>query len=403
MNSYSRARAEAKALDAKAAKGEWAGPLHGVPMTLKDGHDVAGLRTTVGTPVFDRVPDVDGVVAARLRAAGAIIVGHTNVPPFLMDYHSENELFGRTNNPWDKGRTPGGSSGGAAAALAAGLTPIEVGSDLAGSLRVPPHFCGVYGLKTTENRVPAVGFFRPLDGVPRATRVLGSLGPMARDLEDLELVLRVISGPDIREPDVPPVPLPPRTRLSPADLRLAFAFALPGVTPAAELRDAVSRVADAASDAGARTAEALPEVDWSLQRHFLDLVMAVTGIFDPGADLTAEQRGLAGFMTGLEARDRFTAAFTAFFAHHDALLLPPGTTAAFPHGTTSTHEQGGMLAFANLAGLPVLTVPAGRDAAGLPIGVQIVGPRWSETHLLDVAAALEESGALPGFTQPPGY
>ncbi len=140
--------------------------------------------------MFDRVPDEDGVVAARLRAAGAIIVGHTNVPPFLMDYHSENELFGRTNNPWDTARTPGGSSGGAAAALAAGLTPIEVGSDLAGSLRVPPHFCGVYGLKATEYRISSVGFFRPLDGVPRTVRVLGSLGPMARDLDDLDLVLR---------------------------------------------------------------------------------------------------------------------------------------------------------------------------------------------------------------------
>ncbi len=379
------------------------GPLHGVPMTLKDGHDVAGLRTTVGTPVFDRVPDVDGVVAFRLRAAGAVIVGHTNVPPFLMDYHSENELFGPTNNPWDKGRTPGGSSGGAAAALAAGMTPIEVGSDLAGSLRVPPHFCGVYGLKATEYRISSVGFFRPLDGVPRTVRVLGSLGPMARDLDDLDLVLRVISGPDVREPDVPPVPLPRPTRRSPGDLRLAFGLALPGVTPAADLRDAVSRVAGAASDAGARVVEALPEVDWGLQEHFMDLVMAATSIFDPGADLTPEQRGLATYMTGLEARDRFTAAFTAFFAHHDALVLPPATTVAFPHGTASTGEQGMMCAFANLAGLPALTVPAGRDAAGLPVGVQLVGPRWSERRLLDVAAALEEAGVLPGFTRPPGY
>jgi amidase len=392
------AREAARAADATPADG----PLHGVPMTIKDGYDVAGLRTTVGTPVFDRTPDEDGVVAARLRAAGAIIVGHTNVPPFLMDYHSENEVFGRTNNPWDRSRTPGGSSGGAAAALAAGLTPIEVGSDLAGSLRVPPHFCGVYGLKATEYRISSVGFFRPLDGVPRTVRVLGSLGPMARDLDDLDLVLRVISGPDAREPDVPPVPLPPRTRRSPADLRLAFGLALPGAAPTAELRDAVSRVAGAASDAGARVVEALPEVDWGLQEHFMDLVMAATSIFDPGADLTPEQRGLATYMHGLEARDRFTAAFTAFFADHDALVLPPANTVAFPHGTDSTGE-GMMCAFANLAGLPVLTVPAGRTADGLPVGVQLVGPRWSEMRLLDVAAALEEAGVLPGFTPPPGY
>ena len=135
----------------------------------------------------------------------------------------------------------------------------------------------------------------------------------------------------------------------------------------------------------------------------MDLLMAATSIFDPGADLTPEQRGLATYMTGLEARDRFTAAFTAFFGDHDALVLPPATTVAFPHGTESTGEQGMMCAFANLAGLPALTVPAGRDAEGLPVGVQIVGPRWSERRLLDVAAALEEAGVLPGFTRPPGY
>lgn len=393
------ARRAARAADEEPATG----PLHGVPMTLKDGHDVAGLRTTVGSPVFDRTPTEDGVVAHRLRGAGAIIVGHTNVPPFLMDYHSENEVFGRTNNPWDTSRTPGGSSGGAAAALAAGLTPIEVGSDLAGSLRVPPHFCGVYGLKATDYRISSVGFFRPLDGLPRTVRVLGSLGPMARGLDDLDLVLRVIAGPDLREPDVPPVPLPRSVRRSPGDLRLAVARELPGVTPAAELRDAVSRVADAASDAGAHVAEALPDADWGLQEHFMDLVMAATSIFDPGADLTAEQRGLATYMTGLEARDRFTAAFTDFFRNHDALVLPPGTTVAFPHGATGTEEQGRMSAFANLAGLPALTVPAGRDAEGLPVGVQLVGPRWSEIRLLDAARALEDAGVLPGFTRPPGY
>jgi len=187
-----RAFDAARAADATAAP---TGALHGVPMTLKDAHDVAGLRTTIGTEVFDRMPSTDGTVAARLRAAGAIIVGHSNVPPFLADYRSENPIFGRTTNPWDAERTPGGSSGGATAALAAGLTPVEVGSDLAGSLRLPPHFCGVYGLKATENRIPTTGFFRPPDGLPPSVRILGSLGPLARDLADLELVLRIISGP----------------------------------------------------------------------------------------------------------------------------------------------------------------------------------------------------------------
>jgi amidase len=201
-----RAREQAAAADADLRRGVVRGPLHGVPMTLKDGHDVAGLRTTVGTPVLDRVADTDGTVAARLRAAGAVIVGHTNVPPWLADYQSANPIFGTTSNPWDLERTAGGSSGGAAAALAAGLTPLEVGSDLAGSQRLPAHFCGVYGLKTTERRVPATGFFRPPGGGPQPVRVLASLGPLARDLDDLQLALCVIAGPDGHDADVPPVP-----------------------------------------------------------------------------------------------------------------------------------------------------------------------------------------------------
>src|SRR5690242_9928318 len=144
----------AGAADAALARGDDVGPLHGVPMTLKDGHDVAGLRTTIGAPELDRMADADGAVAARLRAAGAVIMGHTNVAARLADYQSCNPIFGCTSNPWDTDRTAGGSSGGAAAALAAGMTPLEVGSDLAGSLRQPAHFCGVYGLKPTEHRVP---------------------------------------------------------------------------------------------------------------------------------------------------------------------------------------------------------------------------------------------------------
>lgn len=159
------------------------------------GHDVAGLRSTLGTEIFDRDPARDGTVAARLRAAGAIIVGHSNVPSMLAAYRTDNEIFGRTNNTWDLGRTPGGSSGGGTAALAAGLTPIEVGSDYGGSLRLPANFCGVYGLMATERRVPLTGFWPPRPGMPRWLRGLVSLGPMARDLDDLEVVLRVIAGP----------------------------------------------------------------------------------------------------------------------------------------------------------------------------------------------------------------
>ncbi len=400
---FDRACDAAAAADRALALGDATGPLHGVPMVLKDGHDVAGLRTTVGSELFDRIAEGDGTVAARLRAAGAIIVGHSNVPPFLADYRTDNPIFGRTNNPWDRGRTPGGSSGGAAAALAAGLTPIEVGSDLAGSLRLPPHFCGVYGLKATEHRVPTTGFFSPPHGTPRSVRVLGSLGPMARDLGDLELVLRVIAGPDGQDTDVPPVPLATLTRCRLAGLRLAMASALPGTTVAASLRAEVERVAAQASDAGARVVRELPSVDWAELQLFGELMTAVTGVFDPGAQLSAEHRSLAWYLAALDRRDRFISAWETFFEGHDALILPPATTTAFHHDTTGYAEQGRLMVFANLAGLPALTMPAGLDEDGLPIGVQIVGPRWSETRLLEIAAALEEAGILPGFVKPPGY
>ncbi|HYU16886.1 MAG TPA: amidase family protein [Candidatus Acidoferrum sp.] len=408
-----RARKLAAEADAALRRGEVRGPLHGVPMTLKDGHDVAGLRTTLGTAELDRIADEDGTVAARLRAAGAIIIGHTNVPPWLADYQSRNPIFGRTSNPWDTERTAGGSSGGAAAALAAGMTPLEVSSDLAGSARLPAHFCGVYGLKTTEHRVPLTGFFRPPPGVPRSVRIMSTLGPMARDLGDLELALAIIAGPDGRDSDVPPVPLVPRARRRLEDLRLAFAPVLPGARVARAVRYQVERVAAQASDAGVRVVERVPDLDWeALLRLFGDLLDTTTGIFAPGAELRDEQRTLAWYLDALERRDRFIDAWQAFFADLDGLVVPPAMTSAFPHtepygqvhvdgASVSYSEHGRLLAFCNLAGLPALAVPAGIDGDGLPIGVQIVGPRWSEVGLLEIGRELEEAGILPGFQPPP--
>jgi amidase len=448
------ARRRADQADAALARGQVWGPLHGLPMTLKDGHDVAGLRTTVGIDLLDRIADRDGAVAARLRAAGAIIVGHTNVPPWLADHQTANPIFGRTSNPWDLERTPGGSSGGAAAAVAAGLTPLEIGSDLVGSIRLPAHFCGIYGLKATEHRVPMTGFVRtPGDGM-RPVRIMASLGPLARDLGDLELALSIISGPDGEDGDVGPVALAldelaletgdrrpagggrraaggdrnrraSAGRRSPdggsgkpgsrglAGLRLAAAPSVPGVPVAAAVRRQVERVAADAAAHGALVEERLPDLDWpAMFELFGDLLGAITGILDPGANLRDEQRGLAWYLGALSRRDRFIAAWEAFFADFDALLAPPAMTSAFPH-----HESGapfevdgqvveygghGMLhAFANLTGLPGLVAPAGMDGA-LPVGIQIIGPRWSEMRLVAIARELEGAGVLPGFRRPGG-
>jgi amidase len=384
-------------------------------MTLKDAHDVAGLRTTVGAPELDRVAGEDGTVAARLRAAGAVIFGHTNVPPWLADdLQTANPIFGRTGNPWDPGRTPGGSSGGAAAALAAGMTPLEIGSDMTGSVRVPAHFCGVYGLKATEHRVPLTGFLSPPPDVPRPVRIISSLGPLARDLGDLELALRIIAGPDWRDGDVPPVPLGPRPRTPLSDLRLAVAPTLPGATVARAIGERVERVAAEASDAGAQVVDRLPDIDWETALAlFVDLVTTITGVFDPSAGLRDEQRTLAWHLDALDRRDRFVAAWQMFFEDVDALILPSAMSTAFTERetgapievdgkTVSYWENGRLVVFSNLTGLPGLTVPAGLDEQGLPMGVQIVGPRWSEMRLLEIARRLERSDILPGFQAPPG-
>jgi amidase len=410
-----RALERAEAADASLGRGEIWGPLHGVPMTIKDGYDVAGMRTTVGTDVLDRVPAEDGTVVARLRQAGAIVIGHSNVPPWLADYQTANPIFGRTANPWDLDRTPGGSSGGAVAALAAGLAPLEVGSDLAGSCRLPPHFCGVYGLKTTEHRVPDTGFFRPLEEVPRSVRILGATGPLARDLDDLELALKIISGPDGRDGDVPPVPLVAEPRRPLADLRLAAVPTLPGAAVAGAMQEQVERVAAAVADEGAAVEARLPETDWEdLYQLYGHLMMTVTGLFDPAAELPDEHRSLAWYLAALDRRDRFVAVWEMFFSDVDALIMPPALTTAFTHrqssapldvdGTEVEYEASGApLVIFNLTGQPALVAPAGLDHQGLPIGIQIVGPRWSEMRLLAIARALEEAGILPGFRPPPGY
>src|SRR5215211_3560739 len=240
-----RARKRAQEADAALARNETWGPLHGVPMTLKDGHSVAGMRTTAGFEALaDYVPPEDGTVAARLKAGGAIIVGKTNVPVLLGDFQTDNPIFGRTNNPWDLDRTPGGSGGGACAAVAAGLVPLEVGSDLGGSIRIPAHFCGVFGLKPTEHRVSLAGHIPDLPGSPRSARVIAVIGPLARYVDDLALALRVIAGADGRDTDVSPVPLVPEVS-SPSlqDLRIAWAPTFPNVPVSQDIRAAIEQLA----------------------------------------------------------------------------------------------------------------------------------------------------------------
>jgi len=405
---YKRARDA----DAASARGEVWGPLHGVPFTLKDAHATAGMRTTTGFPPLDHVPQEDGTVAARLKAAGGILLGKTNVAAMLGDFgRTDNPLFGRTNNPWDIARTPGGSSGGAAAALAAGMTPFEVGTDLSASIRIPAHFCGVFGLKPTEHRVSLDGLIPGLPP-PRSVRIMSCIGPMARTAEDLALVFAIIAGPDGRDTDVPPVSIDDVPDLALKDLRIAVAPTFPGFPVAAAIRDAVQGLAWRLHSLGAAIEEAtLPEVDFSRDGSSAGaLIGMMTGAFQPDEDQTPTT--LAQYLTALHRRDTSMIAWEQFFQKWDILLCPPSMTTAFPHRegwlplpVNGQEVEYGMVAahgvVFNYTGHPAVVMPYTRDRDGLPIGVQIVGRRWGEARLLAIAKVVSE--VTGGFQRPPGY
>jgi amidase len=393
---------QARAVDAMLARDEQyarSRPLHGVPLTLKDCHATAGMRTTSGhPPLADYVPEEDGTIAARLRAAGAIVLGKTNVSQLLADGQSNNPVFGRTLNPWNPERTPGGSSGGAAAAVAAGMTPLEIGSDIGGSIRMPSHCCGIYGLKPTEGRVSNVGHIPDLPGHPRTTRVMNAIGPMARGIDDLTLAFGVIAGPDGRDLDVSPVPLAPVPEVAPSQLRIAWAGAFPGLPLAADIRAAIERVALVLADAGAAVEETLPEVSFDQQlavRARLREVVRMLLEQPAGGPPTA-----LDYLTALHERDAIIRVWEAFFERWDALLCPVMMTTAFPHCERdgSVPVDGVAYPYAlipdycrpfNLTGHPVVTVPIGLDRDGLPIGMQVVGRRWGDERLLGVARAVD--------------
>jgi amidase len=291
------------------------------------------------------------------------------------------------------------------------MTPLEVGSDMAGSLRMPAHFCGVYGLKPTEHRVPLTGFFRQPFPAPRSVRIISCLGPMARDLDDLELGLRLIAGPDEGDTDVPPVPLVSESAGALAQLRVAVAPSLPGATVASDIRSRVELIAGAISAAGATVKEQLPRLDFAaLPELFSELISAITSVGDP----RAEQRSMAWYFEALARRDQAIAAWQSLFEDVEALILPAAMTTAFTHREPGAPVEidgqpmpywtlARLLIDFNLTGLPALVVPAGVDEHGLPMGLQIVGPRWSEMRLLRIARQLEQAAVLPGFRRPPGY
>jgi amidase len=406
---YERAREADEAL----ARGEIWGPLHGVPFTLKDAHATAGVRTTTGfPPLADYVPHEDSPVAARLKKAGGILIGKTNVHMMLGDpAQSINPIFGRTNNPWNTARTPGGSSGGAAAALAAGMIPFDIGTDLSASIRIPAHFCGVCGLKPTEQRVPLTGLIPGLP-TPRSVRIMSCIGPMARTVDDLALLYSIIAGPDGRDTEVQPVPVDEMPQLALKDLRIAFAPTFPGLPVAAEIRGVVEELAQQLRPLCAVVEEAtLPQVDFSQDlMNAGTLIGMITGAFQP--EEQEQPSTLARYLEALDRRDQSILAWEQFFEKWDVLLCPPSMMTAFPHCEPGSplHVDGqeviywavsGHGTLFNYTGHPAIVLPYKLDRDDLPIGIQLVGKRWDESRLLAMAKALSEvTGA---FQRPPGY
>ena len=434
------ARKRADEADAALARGESLGPLHGVPMTVKDTIEVARMRTTAGfQPFSDHVPSAHATTVERLAQAGAIVFGKTNVPVLASDWQSTNPIFGTTNNPWDMTRTPGGSSGGSAAALAAGLAGLEIGSDIGGSIRIPAHFCGVYGHKPTHGIVPARGH------IPGPPGTLGepdiaALGPLARSADDLDLSLSILAGP--REDRALAWRLalpPPRQRalgayriaawiddpLCPveSEMRVQFEATVAGLRKAGTQVDENARPAINLSDAVRTYMQLLwpimmagmpPEQIEAMQTQADQLPSDDDGFFARMVRFGTQQH--RDWIVANEMREQMRACWATFFRDYDVLLCPVSPFAATPHDHSEPfHERtvtvGGeprlyadqfMWAGAiGMALLPATVAPIGRLSNGLPVGVQIVGPYLEDRTTIDVARRLAE--VMGGFEPPPGY
>jgi Asp-tRNA(Asn)/Glu-tRNA(Gln) amidotransferase A subunit family amidase len=415
------ARRQAHAAEAAARKREKLGALHGVPLSIKSSIEVAGQPWEAGTRLrAGIVGQRDAPLVARLRQAGAIILGVTNAPELLMAWETDNLLYGRTNNPWDLTRTPGGSSGGEAAAIAAGMSAGGVGSDGGGSIRVPAHFSGICGLKPTPGRIPATGHF-PSSVGPFA--LLGVVGPLARNMDDLRILFEVMQGPDDGDPSAAPVPLH-----WPADddlkrIRIGY-FEDDGRTPVTpETRAAVRTAAEALRSVGFQVEPFRPE-GLELARQLWWKLFGIAGGMMLGPVTKGREADLSPmlkeFSAGVAAqpshtgqslldtwiqRDEVRVKIFSQMRDYPVLLCPVASIPAFRHGERSWQVEGKIVKYLdawsytewfNLLGTPAVAVPVGKSPEGLPIGVQIVARPWQEQVVIAVATALEaQRGRYP--------
>jgi amidase len=438
VRDFDRAHSAAVAADAALARGERA-PLLGIPMTVKEAYNVAGLPTTWGMPMFKGwMPKEDSVAVARLKAAGAIIIGKTNVPFALSDWQSYNEIYGSTNNPWDLSRTPGGSSGGSAAALAAGYVPLEIGSDIAGSIRVPAAFCGVFGHKPSCGLVPLRGFTPPTTEALSADSDLPVLGPLARTSADLALALDVLAGPDDREAIAFRLALPSPRHNALKDFRVLMIDTNPFLPTSVPIRAALDRLADRLVKAGVKVARETPLLPDPAEsrRTYMLLLYSFVSLGRPAefyrnmeaaqAKLQPEDESSGAMLIrgtvlshrdwlyAIVARDRLRRQWSHLFREYDVVLCPIMPTPAFPHDHSPAegprkvevdgkqidyNEQAVWAGIATLPGLPATAAPIDRTDAGLPIGVQIIGPYLEDRTTIAFAELIERE--FGGFVPPP--
>jgi Asp-tRNA(Asn)/Glu-tRNA(Gln) amidotransferase A subunit family amidase len=416
------ARAAARRAESAVMRGESLGLLHGVPVTVKDSFDIAGLPTLCGSRFrLGHKAAQDATAVARLRAAGAIILGKTNTPEFLSNYETDNFITGRTNNPWNLERTSGGSSGGEAAAIASFCSAGGIGSDGGGSVRIPAHFCGIAGLKPTPGRISANGHF-PAMANPGG--MLSVVGPLARSAEDLRLLFAALAGYDSQDAFSAPVPLRPPSIA--AGLRVGLVEQFYGVPVDPEIRQTVRRAAQALADLTIPTEpfepqglERAPNLWWFF---FGQLPAPLTRQTIQGRESDAHWTGTEFLSSALEQpaptveqlllnlakRDRMRASLLRQMEQYPVLLMPPCGVTAFPHRSRRWQVDGEEIGLFqammpatpfNLLGLPAVVVPFGMSAEGLPIGVQLVGRPYEEELILDLAVRLET--ARGPFAAPP--
>ncbi|HEX4493591.1 MAG TPA: amidase family protein [Acidimicrobiia bacterium] len=412
-----RARADADRADAAIARGDDVGPLHGLPVTIKDAIETAGIRSTGGAvELRDHVPATDAEAVARVKRAGAVVFGKTNVPRWSGDFQTYNEIFGTTNNPWDTARVPGGSSGGAAASVASGFTSFEIGTDIGGSVRIPSHCCGTFGLKPSFGVIPQRGYLDHVGGGTTDADI-NVFGPIARSAADLDLLLDVLAGPLPEQAAAWRLELPRARFDSVKGLRVGTWFDHPGAPVDREYRALLGAAADRLADAGAHVDDSHPPIDFTEQVTLFNAMIlpAISVSLEP--ELQDALSGSHRAWLQLEAqRAEVRRVWSEWFDDHDLLLCPVLSVPAFPHdqagdfmtrqvqvnGETRSYPE--LVSWAGLVGItghPSAVPPIGRTEAGLPVGMQMVGGYLRDRDAIAGARIAEE--IFGGFTAPPGF